>query len=790
MTRNGQRCGNLEENLRLVMQDTATNEALLFRHGAGFGIKRRDSHPPMFLVVCCICLEVLLAQHYARASASTEQFAVASQEAVPVSPLMADRYVAGTAGRVEVQLKAFGLQDITVGGRHYEAGGDFPTFVVLDRSGRQRTLRSADAQWRVEVQSQGRWTAVTYSAHGLEVQVKYFADVDRLNVIATVLGEGDWRLVSIGGTILTRAVLASSSDDYLIDGAGRLVFPDISKTTERKWDAQFDFISAGDGVMGAAFIGWRERDRIVYVKPLTFSHWLAWSVVPRGDSTEFAIKAGLYFRPPETKLFATKLCHDALAIRIETAGDVNGDRHVDWVDAGLAYRERYIKPIQKTDFHHRLRDAFRVYYDVHSYPNYNEAFSRLLNIDFADGIWWSKGMMEPASWEDFESHKFTVKPNPKLGPLASWKHKMNEAHQWVGPYYGHDYIVLDARDWPDTFIKRDPLNKPFAYYKAHGTQKYYKDNVRSVATGEAFQHYEQILKTCLLQRGDPIMLDTFIAGARPSYNPDYPATAELEGQAKHRIAAFLRNEKGLILAAEGIMEGGQDVTDYAAVTMRAVEAAKERIWEKRNGMLRVPMLPTVFLGASYYGAGWYELRNPNPNWAIGLVYGVGYWDWLPQGPAYAWMRFARYYFNQSLVWSQVADAKVRDVEIAGSKYAITYDNGISLKANVAANKWVLEKDSVRYDGFTPFNNRGYMAVLAQGDFEITLPGEHQLEISPHQPFREKITFETFRKPQQTIIRGRFGHLKWRIPIVKDSPDGKATRDFYDADPVLVLRKVN
>lgn len=743
----------------------------------------------LLLGLAGICGGWPLPVHGVYQTAAAGQIISGAEREILVSPLIADHYVAGTPGTPAVRLSGTRLQDVTIGGRRYNAGDDFPTFVVLDRSGKQLIVNPADPRWHVEVQTREGQATATYDANGLSVQVSYQRHLDRLHIVVRVLREGDWKLIAVGGTLMQRAVPISSRDDYLVDGAGRLVFADVPRPIERKWDAQFDYLAAGEGVLGAAFIGWREQDRLVVVKPLTFSHWLAWSVRPEKGTTMMALKAGLYFRPSATTAFETKLGHDALTLRIETAGDVNGDGHVDWVDAGLAYRERYLKPNGKPGMQQRLRDAFRVYYAVHAFRNYDAAFAGLAEIDFADGIWWLKGMMEPASWQDFESHKFTVKPNARLGPLEPWKQRMTAAHQWIGPYYGHDYIVLDAGDWPDSFIKRDPRTQPFAYYKAHGTQKYYKDNVRVVATGEVFQHYEQILNTCLLQRGDPIMLDTFTGFARPGYHPDYPATAELESQAKHRIASFLRDEKRLILAAEGAMEGVQEVVDYSAVTLRAAAAVEKRIWEKHDGILRVPMLPAVFQGATYYGAGWYELRNPGPNWAVGLVYGVSYWDWLPQGPRYAWMRFARYYFNQNLIWAQVADAKVRDVQQDGARYTITYDNGATLWADVAANRWRLSKDGVHYDGFTPFNNRGYMAILAQGEFEITIPGEHRLEVSPQQPFREQIAFESRSSNGQTVIRGRFGDRKWRIPIVRTTADKKDTTGFYDADPVLVLRKV-
>jgi hypothetical protein len=589
--------------------------------------------------------------------------------------------------------------------------------------------------------------------------------------------------------LLTRTVPTTSQHDYLVDGSGRLVFPDIPKAMERKWDANSDNLIGG--ATTAAFVGWREQDRIVFIKPLTFSHWLGWSVTPQDKVVTFALKVGLYFRPPETKLFMTKRSHEALAVRIETTADINHDGEVNWVDAGIAYRERYIKPHTSTCARHHLRDAFRVYHNVYTYPSYEAAFAGLAELDFADGIWWSKGMMEPAFSSDWESHKFVVAPNRALGPLAPWKRKMREVQQWVGPYYGHDYIVLKGGGWPDEFIKRGPDNQPEITAAASGSShaKFSKDNVRPVGTGAMFRHYEQILKSCRLEQGDPIMLDTFSAFARPSYHPDFPATPEVETVAKHSIAEFLHDKKGLIVAGEGLIEGLQDIVDYGAIAVDPQAVVHDRLWKRREGFQGVPMLPVVFQGASYYGANWYELRGPQPNWAIGLVYGVGYWDWLAQGPQYAWMRFARYYFNQNLIWARTADTKVRNIQQKGAQFTITYATGAGLWADVEENRWVLSEGGVRYDGFTPFNNRGYMAVLAQGDFDISLPGEYRLEVSPYQPFRDEIVFESFPQKGHTVIRGRFGHLKWRIPILKVTSDGQETTEPYEADPVLVLRKV-
>ncbi|MBM4082477.1 MAG: hypothetical protein FJ278_22420, partial [Planctomycetes bacterium] len=360
------------------------------------------------------------------------------EEAVPVSPLMADRYVAGVGGPVEAHLdaqKGWRLEAVTVAGRRYAAGEDFPTFLVLDKQGQRHALPAQDARWQAERVAQ---SAVRYSAHGLSVELRYAPDRDRLHVVAKVLSEGDWKLIALSGTPLSRSVPSSSvpspvtrhpSPDYIVDGSGWLVFPDVPKATERKWDANSDNLIGG--ATTAAFVGWREPDRIVFLKPLTFSHWLGWWAKPNGAACQLALRTGLYFRPPETKLFETKLCHEALALRIETAGDMNGDGDVDWVDAGIAYRERYIKPHKGECFRQRLRGAFRVYHQVFAFPNYDAAFAGLPQIDFADGIWWCKGVMAFLDDRDSEAHPFTVKPHPKLGDLGPSKKAMTDARQWT-----------------------------------------------------------------------------------------------------------------------------------------------------------------------------------------------------------------------------------------------------------------------------------------------------------------------------------------------------------------------
>jgi hypothetical protein len=713
---------------------------------------------------------------------------------VPVSPLMADRYVSGIPGKTGIILepgKGQVLSQVAVGGRKISSREDFPSFIVLDQRGEHHTVDAADSRWTLKVRFDKTDTFVLYKAKGLEVEIGYGPGKDTVNIVVRVLSEGEWKLISVGGTILSKKVDRNSKEDYLIDGCGWLTYPKLVRALERKWDANSDNLIGG--VTAAGFVGWREEDRVIIVKPLTFSYWLGWKAIPLAGETHFDLRAGLYFRPAETKIPQTKLCHKDLALRIETAGDANQDGKINWVDAGITYRERYIKSHPVDCFRHRLRDGFRVYYQMGATDDYQKAIQKLSSIDFAQGIWWYKGIMAPAVKGDSESHPFTVNLNPIYGNFESFKKTIASFGQWAGIYYGHDYICLDRGDWPEEFIKRNPDNQPYRYFtpSAGSTYrpKYYKDNVRSVATGLVFKHYDKILNVCSLKPGDPIMLDTFTAFARPGYHPDYPSTAELETQAKRRIAKYLHDDRRMIVAGEGLIEGTQDRVDYGAYSANPIQIIKDRNWELRDGIQHVPLFPVIFQGSGYYGAGWYEFRNSKPNWALGLVYGVGYWDWLPQGLDYAWTRLARYYFHQELPWSLVADAKVRDLHQEGSVFVITYSNGISLWADLDTNSWRLTRNGFTYDGFTPFNNRGYMAIIKPGKFEITIPGEHRLEISPNQPNKENIIFECISKNGNTFLRGHFGNQKWKNVRFRKNPDGSKGSELYEVEPVLVLREV-
>jgi hypothetical protein len=98
----------------------------------------------------------------------------------------------------------------------------------------------------------------------------------------------------------------------------------------------------------------------------------------------------------------------------------------------------------------------------------------------------------------------------------------------------------------------------------------------------------------------------------------------------------------------------------------------------------------------------------------------------------------------------------------GDVFEIDYDGGARLRADVGRNRWTWTRSGVTYDGFTPFNARGYMAVLRTGEFSLRIPGRHRLEIAAGQPNRAQIPF-AWRHEEDTVVEGRLDPDSWSLP---------------------------
>jgi len=669
----------------------------------------------------------------------------------------------------------YALQGMRLAGQWLEpsVGNLYPTFTFVDDSGNPKVIKCSDSGWKVKAPAQGPGKyGVTYTCDDTTTKVLWRAEADAVQCEITVVSEGALKAAEVGAERIFGMEL--TEEDYGISPHEFLV----------KYTKEPVRMRGLSEARTPLFVAAKSKDAILYYKPLAASQEMEMTV-READGDRLAWMGGtLYFRPPEFKNPETRLCHKSLAWRAETAGDVNRDGEVDWVDCGIAYRERYIKPNRNKS--KMLRDSFRYYHPLYIKPSYEHLLETVKKIDFATGVWWMKGMMVTNMSPASEAHPGTVERYAPTGDLAKVKKEILSHGALIGPYYGHDYIDIANGDWPEELIKRDKEGRPHRYYTFHDRQLYYKDNVRGIATEALKKHYERILDACWLEPGDTIMLDTFTAYARPGYHPDYPATVQTEVEAKHELARWLKYDKGLVVAGEGIVEGTQDVVDYGAIVVQmSRDFVPNSLWNRDW----VPLKAVVFHGSTYFGASWYSARRPDINYAAYLVNCVGLWQWstLSQNhPDHLYNMTARDFFFEHVFWSRIADQKIVDVKKNAPEYTFTFAGGSVLWVDPENRKYWLEEDGIRYDGFTPFNNKGVMAIIQQGDFDVVLPVKDMLEVIPSQPNREKLDVTITKEPDGRIrVKGNFSKVPFKVVHYPRGDDWR----WIDADPVLMLRRV-
>jgi len=673
--------------------------------------------------------------------------------------------------------RGYALAGMRVQGRWLAASAKtaYPSFKFVDGNRTAVSVACDAPGWDIQAGPRGTdQFVVSYTRSGTTVEVAYAVDSEAIRGEVSVMREGHLRVAEVGA----RAILGLplGPEDYGIAPSGVLLRP----PAEVSWPG-------GEGPV-SNFVAARAGAGIVFYKPMTFAHKSTVSTV-RGDKGDQVWLGGvLYFRPTDFENPKTKLCHSRLGWRVETAGDVNRDGTVDWVDAGLAYRNRYMNSNPKKPAY--LKDSYLYY---HSATPYSDLAALIDRIDFATGVWCVKGMMVTTQTVAGESHPYEVERERSLGDLAAVKGRILAQGSRVGPYYGHGYIDIDGgkEKWPLPFQKLDANGNPETSHRSNGRQLYSTDTPHSWATGLLQRRYEKLIQACRLEPDDFLQLDIFMGANRPGWHPEVPSTSQTDTEAKHELARWFKRNYKLCVTATGQTEGTQDVVDYGSCTLIDVgedigAAEKKKFWAADFPRKRVPLVAVIYQGMSYTGECWYGITSPKPNWATALAYGLHLWDWS-MDYANLYEKTARYFFFQNIFWSRVADVKLADVDQKGSEYTLKFESGSVLWADLARNAFWLEEGGVRYDGFTPFNNRGVMAVLKQGDFDLTLPVKDMLEVLPSQPHRERLDVQISRTADGRVrVKGNFSKIPWKATCVQEGKDDTVA---LDVEPVLMLRRV-
>lgn len=664
----------------------------------------------------------------------------------------------------------------------------WPLFMVLDAAGKRTDVDAASPRCRGQLVASGTNEATVEHTidEELVVTAHYRVDDRGQQVEYTVVREGGSRLVGIEQHV----GVSLASDDYAITPRGRLLQPAggaaaAGKSASFTHDGQSDYQVAN---MTAARIG----DRIFFSKPLSQSNRLAVKVQARGTAAVASLGGTLFFRPAGVQDPATKLVHTALAWRFETTDDCNDDGRVDWVDCGIAYRDRYLQANR-----HLSRDLRENYIYYHQVTNYQRLVELDVAIDFAHGVWWVKNMLPAPRAADGFVHAPSL--DPALGDLAEARASIVANGSRVGPHYSIDAIDI-AGDWPRRFVKRGADGGDARYCvtrsRADGApyQLHSLDYGRPLADGTFLPWIDGIMRLCQQEPGDVIMLDTFLCFARPGYDPLEPTTAETETAAKRQVALHLRDTLGLHVTAEGAVEGSEDVIEYTAGGYGPREWIKGRLWETSLPDKRVPLEQVLYTGLTYKGLDWYTLREGEPNYAAALLLAGKFWDWSSvnaNDPVTLYTHCARRFFLNNVFWAQFADARIRTVTQEAGVWRIGFDNGVEVTTDPGRERFTMRSGDITYDGFTPFSDRGVMAVFADtsSGLVLPLPGA-ELELLPSQPhydlLRERITLE--KTPEGFVrVTGRYRDLKWKNKLLADV-DGRERVSEVEVEPLLLFRR--
>ena len=246
----------------------------------------------------------------------------------------------------------FSLLEAEVNGHELLAvpGQASPSFYAVNASGEMKKLRPSDENWncRIVRQTPSSLTVSYQSKDGSAIEIDYEVKPDRIVVTNRIVKEMDLRFESVENYLMTRM----GPVDYGITANGKLIPAGDGRQRTFSHEGQSDYQTPN-------MVAVRTDKSILYYKPLSYSNNFGITVRQRKNEAVAEFGGKLYFRPAGFRNPATKLVHDKLAWQIETAGDVNKDGTVDWVDCGLAYRDRYIKP--NRNLNQLLRDNF-IYY--------------------------------------------------------------------------------------------------------------------------------------------------------------------------------------------------------------------------------------------------------------------------------------------------------------------------------------------------------------------------------------------------------------------------------------------
>lgn len=543
----------------------------------------------------------------------------------------------------------FALREIWSGGQGYVSGGTFPLFKCIDVTGSVFTVSCTDSRWKVSRKD----FCVTYSCQGLEVSVNYrCAEDGSLLITSRVLREGIWRLLGVG------------------DDGELIVLPQ-----DKAADVSFAACADG-GRLYSLSCAWRQMRfgsplQANFVAVLQPGHGLllhpehhAYSIGFGTRGLQRGIGCEQYFRPVQTTLFSMPLCHEELTLEIVPLSDVNSDSEVNWVDAGILYRDRYIKQNGRIDPALREGPCGKL-----RWRSVAEMRRTLLQLR-----------------QEIKDVPITIWALAPTGPSSDFMPSKTLAKEWrnLKTDMGRIGVRLSPHDNLDDMAPEIAAADPdhIRWNDKNRLMSAFRECFRRALSDGAYVRgaIDSRLRTWSARAGDTWHIDVFSNSPFENYCPINPSTFETDFCSRYDWLRYIHDTRGLHVTSEFLGEGYHEVCDYGWWSLAWNDCtADER---------RIPLLPVLFLGRTYYGTfnptakTWvnHDVPRGHPNVGESLVWGVKVHTDLPE-------EFAPLYEMQNRHWAKIADKTVHNITLRDGWWMVRYTDGSVLRVQADGGRW-------------------------------------------------------------------------------------------------------
>ncbi len=602
--------------------------------------------------------------------------------------------------------RGYSLEKIKSGNVEYPCGdaGEFPVFQFM--KGGQRLDVSGNSQdLKAKLFDQGGMRqTVVYDYLGSVLEINYRVWENKLALSFTVQKEGAYKFISVGAR---RGLVMVSRTSLENMAAAKIVAParqgleigfaeekGLMFSSENNYFGCFGTIDEFNGWnLNANFVAIIKDQKALLVHPGQHAGRFFYGIAGWNGNEYLFINTPLYFRPLHTPTDEMPLVHKTLDVELTFSRDENGDGLVNWVDVGIAYRNRNIKPCKNVDPF--MKEA--VVGKLHAGTGYVKLLEGIKEITYAPQIWWLTGAHTEGN-EVYDQNYWAFHPNDSHGDFYMFKAEAEKHNARIGIHQNLDDVYQDA-GWDPGQVRLNASGNLWAGGVWGGRQSYLRDLPRVEADGRMYQWINDWFSVWLVKKGETWHYDVFAALLNDNYDTRHPATHETDFAARYRLLEHVV-AKGIHISSEMIMEGLHENLSLGLVNSgyyhySEVPAADWKIVKE------IPLFPVLFLGRAYVG----DLMRLS--YAKELLLGVKKTYWFG---AIDTKIVKDFYFKQNVFWSQICDREVVNVKMDGTTIAMTYSDRSELVVDEKKDTFVYWRDGVRYDHFSPFNPMGIMGV--------------------------------------------------------------------------------